>query len=162
MPKLTPVDSTFLDGSPKTGAPKTVVVKQHIAAPIQRVWDVIADNDTWTEWFPAMTECTTTSDPATGVGATRRVIVGALEADEIFVTWDEPHQWAFIITRTNIPMATKFLEQLELAEDSTGTMVTYTGAFTPHLVTKLSYPLVKRGIKKSWTEGLQGLAAHVE
>lgn len=157
MPKLTPVDVAFI-----ATARQTLEVEQIVRAPIQRVWDTIADNETWTRWFSPMSECQTTSDPGTGVGATRSVVVGPLEADEEFVAWDEPNIWAFTITKTNIPMASKFLEQLELSTHNDGTRVTYTGAFDPHLVTKLSYPLVKRQVRKAWTAGLAGLADHLK
>jgi uncharacterized protein YndB with AHSA1/START domain len=157
MPKLTPVDAAFI-----ATARQVVEVKQLVRAPIQRVWDTIADNNSWTKWFSPMSECRSTSEPATGVGATRSVVVGALEADEEFVAWDEPNVWAFSIVKTNIPMATKFLEHVELATHNEGTLVTYTGAFDPHLVTKLSYPLVKRQIRKSWTTGLAGLADYLK
>ena len=157
MANLTKVDGAFIDT-----ARQTVVVEQIVRAPIQKVWDTIADNDTWVRWFHDMSSCETTSDPATGVGATRSVVVGALEADEEFVTWDEPNVWAFSIVKTNIPMATKFIEQLELETHNEGTRVTYTGAFDPHMVTKFSYPLVKRQIRKSWTVGLEGLSNYLK
>lgn len=153
MPKLTKVDAAFV-----ATARQTVTVDQIVRAPIQKVWDTIANNDLWPQWFPIMTECQTTSDPATGIGATRSVVVGLLEADEVFVAWDEPHLWAFSIVKTNLPMATKFVGQLELSTHDQGTKVVYTGAFDPHLVTKLSYPIVKRQVRKSWTAGLAGLA----
>lgn len=157
MPNLTKVDAAFVET-----ARHRIEVVQVVRAPIQKVWDTIADNNTWVRWFHAMSECETTSDPATGVGATRTVIVGALEADEEFVTWDEPNVWAFSITKTNVPMATKFIEQLELETHDDGTRVTYTGAFDPHLVTKLSYPLVKRQVRRAWTVGLEGLANYLK
>lgn len=157
MPNLTPVDPGFI-----ATARQVVEVSQLVRAPIQQVWDTIADNSTWTQWFTPMSECETTSDPGTGVGSTRSVVVGALEADEKFVAWDEPYVWAFTIVKTNIPLASKFLEQLELATHNEGTQVSYTGAFDPHLVTKLSYPLVKRQIRKTWTTGLAGLADYLK
>jgi hypothetical protein len=157
MPTLTKVDAAFVET-----ARQKVQVEQIVRAPIQKVWDTIADSDSWPQWFKPMTECVVTSDPRTGVGATRSVVVGSLEADEEFVTWDEPNVWAFTIVKTNIPIASKFIEQLELDTHNDGTLVSYTGAFDPHLVTKLSYPLVKRQIRKSWTAGLQGLTDHLK
>lgn len=157
MANLTKVDGAFV-----ATARHKVQVEQIVRAPIQRVWDTISDNESWPQWFKPMTECKVTSDPGTGVGATRSVVVGPLEADEEFVTWDEPNVWAFTIVKTNIPIATKFIEQIELDTHNDGTRVTYTGAFDPHLITKLSYPLVKRSVRKAWTEGLAGLADHLK
>lgn len=156
MPTLEPVDPTFA-----TRAPNTVVVEQVVAAPVARVWATVIDNPGWTLWFPTMTSSVDTSEPAHGVGSTRTVKVGGLRAEERFVAWEPERLWAFTITKTNLPMAKKFLEQLELTADGDATIVRYTGAFEPMLLTRLVAGLIERQIRTAWTNGLAGLADHI-
>lgn len=160
MPKLAEVDTTFAEV-----APVKIVTSKIMAANVADVWAVVTHNPTWTEWFPMMTSCETTSDPAFGVGATRTVKVGGLRADEVFVAWDENALWAFSIVRTNLPLATKMLEQIEFStssSDGSSTTITYTGAITPHWLARPILPLAKWNLKRLWSKGFDNLAAMLE
>ncbi len=156
MPTLTPVDTNFA-----ATAPHTVVVEQVIAAAPGPIWAALTDNPGWTTWFPGMKRCVNTSDPAHGVGSTRSVTVGALKADETFVAWEPETLWAFAIVKTNLPMAKRFLEQVELIPGDGATTVRYTGAFEPTLLTRPIARMVEKQVRTGWTGGLAGLAAHV-
>lgn len=153
MPSLDVVEPEFA-----TTAPRRVVVERTIDATPSDLWSIIVDNEGWTAWFPGMKRCTTTSAMATGVGATRTVKVGGLEAEERFIAWDAPRVWAFCVTRTNIPLASKMLEQIELEPTEGGTLVRYTGAFEPHALTRFVFGLVEKNVRSAWTGGLDGLA----
>ncbi len=154
MPSLEAVEPDFANT-----ASRTVVVERTIDATPSDLWSIIADNVGWPAWFPGMKRCDTTSAMATGVGATRTVKVGALEAEERFVAWDAPRVWAFCVTRTNIPIASKMYEQLELEPADGGTLVRYTGAFEPHRLNRLVFGLIEKNVRGAWTKGLDGLAA---
>ena len=156
MPTLAPVDTSFV-----STAPRTVTVDQLVAAPVARVWAVVIDNPGWINWFPTMTSSEDTSDPIHGVGSTRTVKVGGLRAEERFVAWEPEQLWAFTIEKTNLPMAKRFLEQLEFTPDGDQTKVRYTGAYEPHLLTRPIAGLIDKQIRSGWTNGLAGLAAHV-
>lgn len=156
MPTLTPVDASFA-----ATAPHTVVVEQVIASAPGPIWAALVDNPGWTTWYPGMKRCESTSDPAHGVGSTRTVSVGGLKADETFVAWEPDKLWAFTIVKTNMPMAKRFLEQVELIPGDGVTTVRYTGAFEPTWLTRPIAKLVERQIRAAWTGGLAGLAAHV-
>jgi len=156
MPTLSPVDTSFL-----TTASRTVTVEQVIASPPAPIWATLVDNPGWTMWYPGMKRCESTSDPAHGVGSTRTVEVGGLKADEKFVAWEPEKLWAFTITKTNLPMAKRFLEQVELIPGDGVTTVRYTGAFEPMRITQPFVRLIDKQIRTAWTNGLAGLAAHV-
>ena len=156
MPTLTPVDTSFA-----STAPNTVVVEQAIASAPGPIWAALADNPGWTSWYPDMKRCIDTSDPAHGVGSTRSVTVGPLKADETFVAWEPDKLWAFTIVKTNLPMAKRFLEQVELIPGDGVTTVRYTGAFEPTWLTRPIAKLIEKQVRTGWTNGLAGLAAHV-
>jgi hypothetical protein len=133
MPTLSVVDPSFA-----RTAPQTVVLERQIPASPAELWRVLSDNSSWMSWFPGMSFCTTTSEPMTGLGSTRTVKVGPLVADEHFILWEPESAWGFAVIRTNIPVAKRMLEQVELfANQSNGTLVRYTGAFEPHPLTRL-------------------------
>lgn len=161
MPILEPVDADYADH-----APHVVHAETTVRAPAAAVWQVLVDNSTWTEWFPAMRSCETTSKQLRGVGSTRRVKVVNLVADERIVLWEPEVAWGFTVTRTNIPMARRMLERVDLTDaaggDGPATDVVYTGAFAPHLLTRLTMRLVARQAARTWQRGLDGLARHVE
>jgi hypothetical protein len=153
MPTLKIVDPSFA-----RSAQHTVVVEQTIGSDPARIWAVLSDNATWTTWFPGMTQCITTSAEPTGIGSTRTVKVGPLVADEQFILWETNVIWGFCVTRTNLPVASKMLEQVELVSNrSGGTLVRYTGAFEPHTFSRLTFGLTKRQVRAVWTAGLAGL-----
>lgn len=156
MPTLTPVGVDFADT-----APRTIVVDQVVAAPAAPIWAAIVDNSSWTVWYPTMRTCVSTSDPDHGVGSTRRVVVGSLRAEEKFVAWDPERTWAFTILETNLPLAKRFLERLDLIPGDGVTAVRYTGAFEPTAFTRPIAGLIERQVRTAWTNGLAGLARHV-
>jgi uncharacterized protein YndB with AHSA1/START domain len=156
MPTLTSVETNFA-----ASAHRTVTVEQVIASTPGPIWAALVDNPGWTTWYPGMKRCESTSDPAHGVGSTRTVEVGGLKAEETFVAWEPEKLWAFTITKTNLPMAKRFLEQVELIAGDGVTAARYTGAFEPMLITKPLAGLIERQIRTAWTNGLAGLAAHV-
>jgi len=156
MPTLTPVNTSFA-----ATAPRTVVVEQTITSAPGPIWAALVDNPGWTKWFPGMKECVSTSDPATGVGSTRTISLGGLKADEEFVAWEPEQLWAFTIVKTNLPMAKRFLEQVELIPGDGVTTVRYTGAFEPMLITRPIGRMIESQLRAGWTGGLAGLATHV-
>lgn len=157
MPSLTPADLDFAGT-----APNRIVVERTVAAPAARIWEALVDTAGWTTWFPTMTSATSTSDPDHGLGSTRSVKVGGLVADERFIGWEPERLWAFTIVRTNLPMAKRFTEQVELIPDGDRTAVRYTGAFEPTVFTRWFTRIVEGQIRTAWTNGLDGLADHVE
>lgn len=154
MPSLEPADPTFA-----TTAPRIVTVDHVVDAPASAVWEVVTDNPGWVEWFPTMTSSENTSDPTSGVGSTRTVKVGGLRADERFVAWEPEKLWAFTITKTNLPMAKRFLEQLEFTPDGDKTRVRYTGAYEPHPLVRPIGGFIDKQLRSTWANGLAGLAA---
>lgn len=160
MPKLTLTDPSFAQT-----APHKVVVERTVEASPEAIWTVLSDNTTWTSWFTGMSRCDSTSSPATGIGSTRTVKVGPLVAEERFISWEPNKLWGFSVIRTNLPVARKMLEQVELVDRSTPTraasLVRYTGAFVPHRFAVLTFALTKRQVCAAWTRGLDGLAGFV-
>lgn len=158
--QLDPVDLEFLDS-----APQLVKVERIIDASPTAIWDAVVDTARWCEWFPTMSRAESISPLATE-GTTRTIKVGPLVAEERVVVADRPSRWGFTATRTNMPVAKKLLELIELedvtADTSPRTLVRYTGAFQPLWFNRPLFSVVKRNVARTWRHGLDGLAVYVD
>lgn len=128
----------------------------------QEVWDVLLDYPGWTTWFAALTDCHATSDPATGIGSTRRVkLTGGSTFDEEFIGWDEPALWSF----TGIsgpPIFAGLVERVTLVELSpTRTQVTYRMAIEPRRGLSPFIKASRRLIQKNLATALRELGTVV-
>ncbi|MDG2113389.1 MAG: SRPBCC family protein [Actinomycetota bacterium] len=159
MPDLEPVEAEFA-----TTAKHIVKVERIVDATPAAIWGAITETAGWTQWFPKMTRAESVSQQAT-LGSTRTIKIGALVAEERIVLAKENEAWAFAVTRTNLPLAKRMLEMLQLEDVSTPehtrTRVSYTGAFEPLWFNRLMFRLVKRNVATTWRHGLDGLASHV-
>lgn len=130
MPKLQPAGLDFLET-----APLRFSTEVDIAGDIDLVWSVITDNSTWVEWFENCGYVTSDDDEWTEVGQHRTIKSTPFVIDETLIAIDAPHRWVIELTRSNVPMANRMVEVLELTdtsrngEDRTG--VRWTAAVEP-------------------------------
>ncbi len=156
MPDLEAVDLDFVPA-----ARHRIRVERIINAPRPLLWDIITETATWTEWFPTMSRCDAVSQRAT-LGSSRTVKVGPLVAEETVIVADSPSRWGFCITHTNLPIARRMVELLELDDvsdgDRTRTRVNYTGAIDPPWFGRPTFRITRRQVATTWRHGLDGLA----
>ncbi len=126
--KLEPATLELLDT-----AEFTLSTDVDLAASIDEVWAVIADNTSWTEWFHNCTKMTASHDTWTAAGQTRTISTTPFVIEEVAIEVDEPNRWAMSLTKTNLPMAKRMLEVLDITDTSRNgeerTEVKWTGAF---------------------------------
>jgi carbon monoxide dehydrogenase subunit G len=158
MASVEPQDIEFAETAPVI-AEGSVVVDGTPA----EVWAVLADHARWPEWFGgAVKTVTPTSDPPGGVGATRVVVLRGGRVDERFITWDELTTWAFTATEIKPPFASKLVERAVVEPiDDAHTRVTYRMAVELVPLLKPLAPLVRKGLGRAITQGMQGLARQV-
>ena len=156
MPTLTAVDGSFVDA-----APHVARCQVEVSAPINIVWEAILDYPSWVDWFPRMSQCHATSSTV-GVGGSRRVKVGPLIVEERIVVFEPQTAWGFTALRTNLPVAKKLLEQIELEPSDGATLLTYTGAFDPIVPGRLAAKALVGGFTSAWTEGLNELDRYLK
>lgn len=160
MPQLTPGDLAFLDEAP-------VVVSTDVDMPAGRaeVWAAIADNDAWTEWFVDCRTCVGDPQVWTEPGQERRIEVGPLKVDERSVAIEPERRWVMTLTRSNLLVARRMVEMLELFDTSTPDEVRTEVRFTA----AIEFPLVLRPVQNriaarfidAWGPSLENLNAYV-
>lgn len=112
-------------------APTRCSASAEIAASPAEVWAVLADHESWPEWFEAVEQVTVTGERS-GVGARRRVQLRGLTVDEEFVAWDVGERFAFTgvaASRRPFESLTERITIEDLGADRC--RVTYTQAFAP-------------------------------
>jgi uncharacterized protein YndB with AHSA1/START domain len=156
---MKPITRQTLEWIPS--APVRITRTRRMAAPPERVWSAIADHESWSDWFPALT-AVEELDPGEGVGGRRRVHIGRLSVEEEFLVWEPDTRFAFTVTHADRRGIRSMVEDVRLTSVAgAATEVEYTQAVEP-LGSRLLAPVVARLMSRQLERGLAGLAAHVE
>lgn len=158
MAKLVPQKIEFADTAP-VRAEGTALVD---GAPAE-VWAVLLDYESWPTWFAGVKRCRATSDPVTGVGSTREVVlVGGSRIQERFVAWEEDVLWSFTATEMTPAPFRSLVERVTIAGAGPGrTRVTYRMAFEPKAALRPVAPLLAKAQGRNLTKAMERLAAEV-
>jgi carbon monoxide dehydrogenase subunit G len=153
MGTMEPKDLDFAETAPVI-AERAAVIS---GTPAQ-VWAAILDYPGWADWFPGVKRCRSTSDPATGVGSTRSVGLGAkVVVDERFIGWEEPTLWAFTAL-SGPPGFASLVERVRLREvDGARTEVTYRMAIGPRPALVPLFKALRPVIEKNLAKALSNL-----
>ena len=155
MPRLTKADVGF----PDVARTRASVVVNLTSTP-QQIWELLTDPPSWPRWFAGVTSCEATSEPAKGLHATRTIVVNRIRAEEQIIAW-QPHQlWAFAVVQTNIPIARRWVERVQIEPTAQGSTVTYATGIELYGWTRFLGPMIGREISKSWRGGLHGIDRH--
>ena len=132
-----------------------------LPAEIEEVWAVIADNDSWPEWFHNCTAMTSSHNPWTAPGQSRTIHVKPFKIREVAVAIEAPHLWAMQLSKTNLPMARRALEMLELSDTSrhgeVRTEVRWTGAFDRPMYFRPAASIFENQLLGTWGPSLENL-----
>ena len=159
MPRMQPVDVGFVDR-----AAHVVRTDVDIDASIDEVWEALADNTRWVDWFDC-SRCTASPGIWTAAGDTRTIKLGPLTVDEIAVEIEAPNCWAMTLVRSNLFVWTRGLEMVELFDTSrdgeTRTEIRWTGAFEFHPFARPMTKMILGRAVDTWGQGFENLADHL-
>lgn len=154
--RLEPVGVDFLDRAEHVWSTDV-----DLPATPDEVWDVLADNTSWTEWFAGCRSVESSAPVWTAAGDTRSITVGPMRIEEVAAAVDRPHRWAISLTRTTIPMASRMLEVLDLHDTSRNgedrTEVRWTGALDVPMYLRPALPILRSQLTKKWGASLEDL-----
>lgn len=154
---MTPAGVEFVET-----APFKIRTTLRLAHPPQAVWNVLADNERWPEWFVSCKAARSTSEPPHGVGSTRWVQVDQFKVDERFIAWDEPERWGFTLIDANVPLAETVVELVTLQPDGDGTSLTHDFAAELKPWAKPLAPILRWRFTRMFAKSLAGLQPHLD
>ncbi len=158
MGQLVPQELEFADTAPLRAEGRTLV--EGTAA---EVWAVLLDYERWPVWFAGVKQCRATSDPATGVGSTREVVLtGGATVEERFIGWEEGGLWSFTATAMKPALFRSLVERVTIEDlGPRRTQVTYRMAVDPSPALKLLAPALKPVLTRNLTKAMASLAHQV-
>ena len=122
MPSLTPQPPEWVHSAPF----QTSTTRVLDATP-DRVFDALADHESWPEWFDAITKVERYGDLHEGVGSKRRIFLNKrVSIDEEFNVWEPGERWGFVVLRSTVPGLNSMSELVTIDDQGDGTSsVTY-------------------------------------
>ncbi len=136
-----------------------------INAPIEHVWQVLADIGNIYQWNPGVIESYCTTEQIAGVGASRFCNLGSNNyLDEKVVEWEDKQCLTIRIVGTNLPFNTADI-RFTLQPDNEATVVTVSPDYELKfgiLGSLLDYFYVRHSYMKGMKALLAGLKQHVE
>lgn len=160
MPKLEPVDLDFLER-----AEIELSTDVDLPASADEVWAVLVDNDSWIHWFAGCRSMVYSAPVWSDVGDTRTIGVDVFKIEEVAVAIDESSRWAMCLTKTNLPMAKRMLEMVELRDTSRNgevrTEVRWTGALDPLPYLRPFGAVFQTRLVNKWGQSLEALQDEV-
>lgn len=160
MAELVAQDVDFAETAPVRAEGRAVV-----SGTPAEVWAVLLDYPGWSSWFGGVNHARATSDPATGVGSTREVVLpGGVTFQERFIAWEEEALWSFTATAmTPVAAFRSLVERVTIVELEPGrTRVTYRMAFDPKPLLAPVAPLLAKAISGNLTKAMRALDRRVQ
>ena len=134
-----------------------------IPASAEAIFKVFEDAQAWTEWFPGIRKVVWTSSKPFGVGTTRTVKVGPLQVWEYFFRWEQNVGFSFYFEKTNLSFVNALVEDYQLEKiDENRTRFIYTVAYEPSPILKLSGPVGRAALKRSFSNAAKSLARYMQ
>ena len=135
-----------------------------IDAPVQSVWEVLADFGAVYQWAPSVTQSYSTSENSSGPGASRHCdIAGFGGVDEDITEWNDGSNFTYLASGKG-PISGAYSAWSVKAQGGQ-TMVSVEVRFGLRcgpLGSLLNAVILRRKVKQSLDDGLEGLKHHVK
>jgi uncharacterized protein YndB with AHSA1/START domain len=143
-------------------APQSLVFEQELEASCGEVFEILADVDSWPEWFPEFRRVEWVTGGEPGVGSRRQIWMGPLRAEEEFLVWEPGERFAFTMTKISLPLAERLVEDYRLTAIGEGKCrLDWTVYFEPPWFLAPAAPLVVPAMRWSFGRAMASLAEYV-
>lgn len=143
-------------------APDYFLVEGELDAPPERVFAVFADVASWATWFDDMKKGEWTGNQQGGVGATRKMTLGLVAADETILAWDPGKRFAFRIDTLTLPLVRAMVEDYQLeARPNNKSYLRWKAVYEPTLLTRILHPIVRMIFGRQFQRTLVGLRGYL-
>lgn len=158
---LEPADGDFVARAPHRFEHMAI-----LAAPPERVFDVLADGAKWASWFQDLVSYEWTSPPPHGAGSTRTLVLEAVTVQERILVSDAPTASAgargrivYAMERSTLPLARRYVGDMSLEPHGHGeTRFHWVAAYEPTLFFRAIHPVGRRLFDKTFRDSMRRLA----
>ena len=143
-------------------ATQNIDVRATSSAPVQAVWDLLSDVDSWPQWSGVdKAERLAEGDPAPdGLGSRRLFLTNRVRNEEEVVRFEAPHHLSYEVRGGNLPIRDYHADVTLSETPEGGTAIEWRSTF------RAKYPgtggFVRRKLQQFIAETAEGLAAHAE
>jgi hypothetical protein len=135
-----------------TSAPHVFRYSKRFAAPVEKVWESLASDESLAAWGATVSAVNWLSPRPFGVGSTREVVLapGLVRVHERFFRWDEGHRYSFTVFEASLPVFRRFAEDYVVepeASDDGATRFTWSVAIEPNGAFALPFRLIAPVLK---------------
>jgi uncharacterized protein YndB with AHSA1/START domain len=129
-----------------------------IAAPPERVFEILASNEGAKAWFKDYVATRWTSAPPNGVGSTREVELKLLTAKERFLAWDPGKRLTFCVYALTLPIVTQMVEDMVIEPSGDGgARLVWTVHYTPSWLMRPVHGLARKVFGDLFKASIEGL-----
>ena len=155
---LAPQNENFVDS-----APNTVTYSLVVPFSAAKVWKIITNYSTWTQWFPKMKESKGEDSSKTGLHSKRLVRIGSMKLYQDIIVWKQNKAWGFTILESNKRIFKRAVEIIYLeATDENSTRLIYKGGFEYGGIFNLFKKMVNKKLISNWEKAFQSLNEYIE
>lgn len=123
------------------------------------VWDQLAHNEGWVDWFPGVKECRFTSHVPHGKDSVRYVQMDQFKVHERITRWVPGEHWGMTVAQINAPIIASMAEEARLTSEGDSTRLAFSIGVELKSIGKLiGRPLAAKQAK-ALEMGLANLAA---
>ncbi len=151
-----PVELDFVER-----APHEFLTEAELPAPPERVFEVLADIDSWPRWFDDMRAARWTGTQKSGVGATREMTLGIIRVDETMLCWEPGRRFSFRIDTGTLPLLRAMVEDWQLRPTQNGTHLVWRVGYDPSLLTRLVHPIARAIFGRQFRRTAEGLKRYL-
>lgn len=143
-------------------APAVFVNEAELPAPPSRVFEVLADVASWPRWFDDMRASGWLPGHSGGLGAQRRMELGALTAVETMLAWEPGARFSFRIDSVSLPLVRAMVEDFQLAALPDGrTQLNWRVYYELKPWARLIHPLLRFIFGRQFKRTLAGLQRYL-
>lgn len=137
----------------------TITLGHHFRAPIEKVFDALADHERFGQIWPGKTtRIRDGKDSANGLGSVRKVQAGVVSLEETTVTLEKPNLIEYTITK-GTPLR-NHLGRIELSTDDSGTRMHYVIRYECRFA--FLGRAIKKKLEKDFYRGIAPWTADIE
>lgn len=139
-------------------APVQIRRTARVAASPAAVFDVIADNERWPEWFPGFKQCAFETGAPHGAGSIRALRQDQFKVREKILRWQPGEAWSMTVIEMNVPVIRSMAENVVLTQVGVETNVDW------HIGVEMApwAKILRRPLVGNATKGLDTALANLD